>query len=432
MAKDKLTELIYFDDFKEKASEIIESLKEPCILISFNISNFKYINSVYGYEKGDELLVTLAEKFIKQNEYCLIGSRVHSDRFIMLIKISDDVPMDDIANHYDAIHKRYVESLEDEFPMAVLRINSGACLIPAGCRENISELVDRAELARKSIRNDYGVTIRFYTDELEAKAKMERSIIPQFERALRNDRIHVYLQPKVEVDTQRVVGAEALARLENEDGEFISPMVFVPVLEEYGMISQLDRYVTQKVYQVLTDWKKRNMELIPISVNLSRVDFKREAEFVRILEETEHCMEIQKYIEFEVTETVLFEDFDFITNRIKVLQEKGFKVSMDDFGTGFSSLNSLGIMPVDVVKLDRGFVQHSISTKKGLEILTGLIGIFDKIGLGVICEGIETKEEEQIIRSCKCKFVQGFLHGKPTPIMEFEKKYMKQKEKGIL
>lgn len=426
MQHDKLTGLLYYDDFKEAAPGIIQKLTAPCMLISMNISNFKYINSVYGYEKGDRLLESIANYFFHGNRYCLLASRIHSDRFIALILISEDVPMESMESmeaHYDRMHQKFVQEIEQDYPMAVLRINSGAYLIE-NPKDNISEILDKAEIARKNIRDDYFSTICFFTEELEKRAKIEQQVIPIFEHALKEDSILMYLQPKIDIDTQQIVGAEALARLVDAEGKLLSPAFFIPALEKSGLVMELDMYMTKKVFQLLNSWKARGLKLIPVSLNLSRIDFKRGEELVEQMENLESLQVPREYVEFEVTETAFFKDISMITNRVRQLREKGYRISMDDFGTGFSSLNTLGMLPLDCIKFDRGFVQNSINSRKGLEIMAGLVDIFDRINLDVICEGVETSNEEQIVRACGCKQVQGYLHDKPLPVADFESKYL--------
>ena len=425
MKRDKLTGLLYYDDFKEQAPAIIQKVTAPCMLISMNLSNFKYVNSVYGYEKGDNLLASIADYFFHDNPNCLLASRIHSDRFVALVQFDENVQIKQMTEYYDILYKKFIHAIEQEYPMAVMRINSGAYIIEDH-QENISEMLDKAEIARRSIDNDYSVTVCFFTEALEAKAKMEQRIIPLFEKALKDDSILIYLQPKIDIDTQRIVGAEALARLTDEEGKIIPPNMFIPVLEKYGLVIQLDMYVTKKVFRLLNSWKAKGMKLIPISLNLSRVDFKQSEEWIESMEKIEPLQVPKEYVEFEVTETVFFEDISMITNRVRQLREKGFRISMDDFGTGFSSLNTLGMLPLDCIKFDRGFVQNSINSRKGLEIMAGLVDIFDKIDLDVICECVETSNEEQIVRACGCRQVQGYLHDKPMPIMDFENKYLEK------
>lgn len=423
MKRDKLTGLLYYDDFKETAQEMLREVEVRCMLISMNLSNFKYINSAYGYEKGDKLLAMMAEFYFHNNSHCLLASRIHSDRFVALVELSNEPSEDYMIEYFNTISKEFVRQVENDYPMAVLRINSGAYVVRDN-NENISEMLDKAEVARKSIEGDYTVTVCIYTDELEAKAKIEQRIIPLFEKALKEETILVYLQPKIDIDSQMIVGAEALARLTDEEGKIIPPNLFIPVLEKYGLILQLDMYVTREVFKLLNSWHERGQTLIPISLNLSRIDFKQSDEWIEKMEQAEPLKVPKEYVEFEVTETVFFEDISMISGRVRQLRGKGFRISMDDFGTGFSSLNTLGMLPLDCIKFDRGFVQNSINSRKGLEIMAGLVDIFDKIDLEVICEGVETASEEQIVRACGCKQVQGYLHDKPMPIKDFEAKYI--------
>ncbi len=424
MKRDKLTKLLYYDDFKELAQEKLKEMEQPCMLVSMNISNFKYINNVYGYESGDKLLSDMANYYFHNNEYCLMASRIHSDRFVALVKLAEDAIRGDMVANFTEIGRKFVCSVENDYPMAVLRINSGVYVI-RDSNESVSEMLDKAEIARRSNERDYSKIVCIFTEALEEKSKLEQRVIPLFEKALSEDDILVYLQPKIDIDSQRIVGAEALARLKDEEGNIIPPNIFIPVLERYGLIMELDMYVTRKVFKLLNYWHTNDMTLIPISLNLSRADFKQSTEWIRNVEKSEPLMVPKDYVEFEVTETVFFEDVKMIASRVAQLRAMGFRISMDDFGTGFSSLNALGTLPLDCIKLDRGFVRNSISNRKGLEIMAGLVNIFDKIDLDVICEGVETTCEEQLIRSCGCKQVQGYLHDRPLPISEFEAKYVK-------
>lgn len=422
MKTDKLTNLLFYDDFKEEAVKILEKEERDYVLISMNISNFKYINDVYGYEMGDKLLQHLAEFFHFRNINSRLASRMHADRFLVLTAGNGDsnvVLLDRFLNK----HKQFAEEMERLYPMCKVHINAGACRAEKGFR-SISELVDKAEMARKSISDSYVETIAFYDEELADQKGMERRIIPVFEKAMEENRILIYLQPKFTIDTQELVGAEALVRLVDNNGQILSPNLFIPVLERAGMISDLDGYVTEQVYRLVNSWLERQLEPIPVSINLSRLDLTNEEKWQGIQEKISDYRIPKKYIEYEVTETVFLDDLNYITGKIGNIQKDGYKVSMDDFGAGYSSLNTVGILPIDIVKFDRGFVQNSINTRKGIEIISGMIDIFKRIGLEVICEGVETREEEQMVAACGCNLVQGYLHDRPIPIDEFERKYM--------
>lgn len=425
MANDKLTNLLFFDDFKEEVSRIIADKKQRYMLLSGNISNFKYINNMYGYEQGDKLLKAIADFFITDFEECVLGCRMHSDRFLALVKIDDDDCEEEVGQDLQCLIEKFSEMIKPEFPLANIHLNCGAYIIRPE-DENVSEIVDKSEMARKSAKDNYLTFLVFYDEKIEEKAKMEREMIPMFERALKENRILVYLQPKVAIESGIVVGAEALVRMVDDNGKIVPPMSFIPILERTGMIIQLDFCVLEQVCALIRKWIDNGIKPVRVSVNLSRYDFQEDGPWEEMLQKIKDYDIPREYLEFEVTETIFYDDVEFIINKLRQLRAKGHKVSMDDFGSGYSSLNTVGLMPIDIIKFDRGFVQNSISNQKGLDIMTGLVDIFSKINMEVICEGVETAEEEQTVHKCGCDYVQGYYHDRPLPIADFEGKYMKK------
>lgn len=424
MANDKLTNLLFYDDFKEEVGKVIADRDNRYMLLSGNVSNFKYINNMYGYEQGDMLLKAIADFFISDFDDCLLGCRMHSDRFLALVKIDNDSE-EEVGNDLHQLITNFTEIIKPDFPLANIHLNCGAYIIRKG-DENVSEIVDKAEMARKSAKDNYLTSLVFYNEKIEEKAKMEREIIPMFERALRDNRILVYLQPKVAIESGVIIGAEALVRMLDDDGKIVPPMSFIPILERTGMIIQLDFCVLDQVCGLIRKWLDNGIKPIRISVNLSRFDFQEDGSWEQMLNKIKDYNIPREYLEFEVTETIFYDDVEFIINKLRQLRAKGHKVSMDDFGSGYSSLNTVGLMPIDIIKFDRGFVQNSISNQKGLDIMSGLVDIFNKINLEVICEGVETAEEEETVHKCGCDYVQGYYHDRPLPIAEFEGKYMKK------
>lgn len=424
MANDKLTNLLFYDDFKEEVGKVIVDKNQRYMLLSGNVSNFKYINNMYGYEQGDHLLKMIADFFLIDFEDCIVGCRMHSDRFLALVKIDEDSE-EQIGEQLLQLFDKFSELVVKDFPLVNLHLNCGAYIIKQD-DTNVSEIVDKAEVARKSAKDNYLAGLIFYNDKIEEKAKMEREIIPMFERALKDNRILVYLQPKVAIESGQIVGAEALVRMLDDDGKIVPPMSFIPILERTGMIIQLDFCVLDQVCALIRRWLDEGIQPIRVSVNLSRYDFQEDGSWEQMLQKIKKFDIPREYLEFEVTETIFYNDVEFIINKLRQLRAKGHKVSMDDFGSGYSSLNTVGLMPIDIIKFDRGFVQNSINTQKGLEIMSGLVDIFNKINLEVICEGVETEEEEKTIQKCGCDYVQGYFHDRPLPITEFESKYMRK------
>lgn len=424
MANDKLTDLLFFDDFKEEVRKVIEDQSKKYMLMSGNISNFKYINNMYGYEKGDRLLKAVADFFMSSNDMCILGCRMHSDRFLALVEVGD-ADEEKISADMQAMLEEFSALITPEFPLVNIHLNCGGYIIQKE-DTNVSEIVDKAEVARKSARDNYLIALVFYNEQIEEKAKMEREIIPMFERALKENRILVYLQPKVAIESGQLIGAEALVRMLDDEGKIVPPMSFIPILERTGMIIKLDFCVLDQVCALIQKWLQEGIEPIRISVNLSRFDFQEDGSWEQMLDKIAKFDIPREYLEFEVTETIFYDDVEFIINKLRQLRAKGHKVSMDDFGSGYSSLNTVGLMPIDIIKFDRGFVQNSINNQKGLEIMSGLVDIFNKINLEVICEGVETEEEEKTIQQCGCDYVQGYYHDRPLPINVFEEKYMKK------
>lgn len=283
---------------------------------------------------------------------------------------------------------------------------------------------DNARYARRSIRHSYSNTVAFYSEDLRRRSIKKASIIPNFEHAIDTDGIQVYLQPKCSVKNDRIIGAEALSRFCDEDGEILSPAIYVPILEQAGIVSRLDYQVLVKSVELLSKWRDDGHELFPISVNLSRVDLLED----RFIESLDHLVEDagldKQYIEFELTETVLVKDLEMIIAKMNHLREKGYRIALDDFGSGYNSLYVLGQVPANVIKFDRGFVLHSIQNQMGMTILSNLVNTFKEIEFEVLCEGVETEEEKQKIVSCGCDVIQGYLYDKPLCIDDFEKKYI--------
>ena len=249
-------------------------------------------------------------------------------------------------------------------------------------------------------------------------------ILPIFEESFKNEAIRVYLQPKISAETKKLVGAEALSRLVGKDGRIIPPNMFIAALEKTGKIVDLDFYVLRYISRLIHKWIDDGVEPVPISFNLSRLHFFSDSIVEDILRIVNQYKVPPRYIEIEVTESVFFEEADVIIEKVEKLRNLGFKVSVDDFGAGYSSLNLIGILPVDIIKLDKGFVKDSLKTKRGNDIIKGLIGILNEIKLDIVCEGVETTEEERIIKDYGCTDIQGFLYDRPIPVCEFEQKYI--------
>lgn len=423
MERDKLTGLLMFNDFLEAATgRLVESDdNDTMVIISTDVTKFKYINRLYGYEAGDRLIRQLAEIYVSQDEYVL-ACRPYSDHIVSLYNIGT-MPWDVFEQELKAIQEHFVAEHKNEFPKASLHLNTGVHIIESK-NENIASAIDKANVARRSVKGNYSVPWAVYDRKIQESNEGDAKIIPIFEKALEDKSILIYFQPKMSVSENSVVGAEALTRLQDDDGNIIPPALFISVLENSGKILELDWYVMRFVFAKIREWMSQGKTPVKVSINLSKLHFYYDNLVTDIITEFNSYNIPPDYIEFEVTESVFFEEAQLIISKIEKLRERGFRVSVDDFGAGYSSLNLIGILPVDIIKLDKGFIKNGLCNQKGQNIIKGLISILNEIDMEIVCEGIETKEEERIVYEFGCDSMQGFLYDKPIPVEEFEQKYI--------
>ncbi len=423
MERDKLTGLLLFNDFLTEATNKLAECDEndTILVISTDITKFKYINRLYGYEAGDRLIQQLAEICVMQEGY-VVACRPYSDHIVSLFNIGN-LTWNEFEERLKNIHDDFVSKHKMEFPKASLHLNTGVHVIESKY-ENIASAIDKANVARRSVKGNYNVPCARYNQKIEETKEGDAKIIPIFDKALEEKSILVYFQPKVSVSENAVVGAEALTRLKDEDGSIIPPDLFINVLENSGKILELDWYVMRYVFAKVREWLDEGKTPKRVSINLSKLHFYYDNLVTDIIKEFDSYDISPEYIEFEVTESVFFEEAQLIISKIEKLRERGFRVSVDDFGAGYSSLNLIGILPVDIIKLDKGFIKNSLGNNKGKNIIKGLISILNEIDMEIVCEGIETREEEKIVYEFGCDSMQGFLYDKPIPVEDFERKYV--------
>ena len=238
------------------------------------------------------------------------------------------------------------------------------------------------------------------------------------EKALLEREFVVYYQPKINMETEKIIGAEALVRWISKDKGFMNPGEFIPVFEKEGFIIELDFFVLEEAVKIIRDWLDNNKNPITISVNQSRVHLSNPYYIERLKNLINKYQIPTKFIELELTES-LFMDIDVALETVKKIKELGFSVSVDDFGSGFSSLNMLKSMPIDVVKIDREFLNESENSQKAQKIISKIVEMAKELDMEVICEGVEKIEQAEFLKSIGCYYAQGFLYAKPMPETEF-------------
>lgn len=408
------------EEFKALGTTVVSNMKQP-VLASINLRNLKYFNEIYGFEKGDLLISLMKHIFCIENDCCVLGAQSYVDHLLLLCEAGDRT-RDDEAIHFQKMADIFLERVNKEHSKAKVHVECGLYMLKP--TDDFIYAQDNARYARRSLHGSYRNIVAWYSEDMRMESVKEASIIPSFENAMAKDEIQIYLQPKCSTINGKIIGAEALSRFCGQDGEEFSPAFYVPVLEQAGIVSKLDFQVFKKTVELLARWRDEGKEMFPISVNLSGLDFEEES-FLDTLDAVVEEYQLDKqYIEFELTETVLVKDLDKLITTLKSLREKGYRIALDDFGSGYNSLYVLGQIPADVIKFDRGFVLHSIQDEVGMTILKNLVTTFQSIDRDVLFEGVETEQEKERIEACGCHIVQGYLYDKPLGIQDFEQKYV--------
>lgn len=414
---DRLTGLYNKEFFYQKVREqlLAEPDREYCIICS-NIENFKLYNDTFGVLAGDELLKEIAgffKELVGDESFC---GRFSADRFMCLAKTD--------KNRFD-FAKHRLSGLS----------GSKTAIVRWGIYDitdlsiTVEQMCDRALLAADSIKGRYNKYFAVYDDELRNKLLREKAITDTMEYALADGQFIVYLQPKYSLKDNCMVGAEALVRWIHPKWGFMSPGEFIPLFEQNGFISNLDKYIWESVCKQLHTWQEQGHVLPVISVNVSRADVYLSDLVGTLLEMTRKYEIDPKYLHLEITESAYAKNPMQIINTVESLRRLGFVIEIDDFGSGYSSLNMLGHMNVDILKLDMKFIQNEVAKPEERSILNDVINMAHRIHLSVVAEGIETREQMNHLQSMGCDYAQGYFFAKPMPVDEFEKLWMGQSSK---
>ena len=277
-------------------------------------------------------------------------------------------------------------------------------------------------IGAKDSRADYiGTKVIMYSSKIREQQRKESMIEESMEKALANNEFKVYLQPKYSPVTEELMGAEALVRWISDEKGFISPGEFIPIFEKNGFITRLDDYMIDAVASLQAEWKKEGRKFVPVSVNVSRLHFADENLADHIKDIVDKYDVEHNYIEIELTESAFFDDKEVLLNTISKLHKYGFTVSMDDFGSGYSSLNSLKNLPLDVIKLDGEFFNELEDKERGETVVKNTIVLAKDLNMKIVAEGIETKEQVEFLEKQGCDLIQGFYYARPMPVDQFGK-----------
>lgn len=396
---------------KQAIEMIQENPDMKFAVVQFDVAKFKMIFSEYGEQKATELLnFFIATLKVICNKY-QIFTRLSADVFMVITPYEDEQSLYDFVELLDS-HLLGYEGMH-------YRIVYGICYI-GDLTGGLRQYGDAAAMARQNIKSNALQKVTFYKNDLKKNISTSKFIEDNMNRALANGEFVMYLQPKFTIADGEIVGAEALVRWIMEGHGIVPPNEFVPVFEKNGFVVKMDWYIWEQACKLIRKWMDSGVTPLPISVNVSRRHL-NSTKFIEVLDDLVSKYDIPKsLLEIEITETI---DEAGIVESMKILKEHGFTLLMDDFGSGYSSLNTLKNTQFDVIKMDRFFLNDFISSDRGQKIVEHTIKMTKAIGLELVAEGVETKEQAEFLQTCGCHTAQGFYYAKPMPVEEFEQNY---------
>ncbi|MCD7746498.1 MAG: EAL domain-containing protein [Lachnospiraceae bacterium] len=418
---ERLTGLYSKEYFYQCANEIL--LQDPegeYDIVCSNFDNFKLINEAYGRQTGDQILRATADMLKKAMMGSGICSHFSADWFVCMIR------------HYDSYSDEMFEQITDAVnqltPAKNIVIKWG--IYVTGSRDiSVEQMCDWALETARSIKGQYGKYFAYYNDELRNRLMREQEITACMETALAEGQFHVWLQPKYRMDGTPLHDAEALVRWFHPEWGIQQPGVFIPLFERNGFITKLDLYIWEEVCRMLRDWDNQETEPLNISVNVSRADIYK-VDLCDILVRLTNKYGISRSrLHLEITESMFTEHPEQIVKTIRKLRKKGFVIELDDFGSGYSSLNMLNQVPMDILKLDMQFVRSEMSRPEKQGILRYVIGMAHGQNLEVVAEGVETGRQMERLKDMGCDYVQGYYTAKPMPPEDFEKLLYRRSDK---
>lgn len=421
--KDALTGLDSYEVFLGKLQKEIDTIGDDRIgIIYTDIKHFKYINDTYGYKVGDSLLKEFVDELMQDGEHILCASRVYSDNFVAANRIVNGTLSNEaFRDMIYQINRDWEAKFREKYLNSRLQFCTGISIVDQDSRSKDAETaVSNANLARKVAKEMENDCCVLFDQSMMEGIRREVEITSGIPRALEKKEFQVYFQPKMDTDTLDLIGAEALVRWKKPDGRFIYPDEFIPLIERSGQIVDVDYYVYREVFRFLAERIKEGKKVVPISLNVSRMHLNR-TDFLTYVESLLKEFQIPcSLIEFELTESIYLENTEAALELIKGLHNMGIKVSMDDFGSGYSSLNLLSKLPIDIIKLDKVFLKEGEMQESDRIIISCVVDMAKKLHITSLCEGVETQEQSDYLKKVGCQMQQGFFFSRPVPQEDFE------------
>ncbi len=412
----------------EKAAKKFEP--ENLAVIVFDIDKFKFINERLGYEEGNRVLTRLHNTIsdnIKKGE---VFARIVNDSFAITMLNASDLELttrlNDIFSEFSRRNAAHI-SLPISFSAGICRLSD--CKQKGLADANVA--IDRCSIAKKTVKDRRGNSIAFYDNKIREKELREKDYENEMPKALSNHEFACFLQPKYGTKSRHIEGAEALIRWQSKEHGFVYPSDFIPISEKNGFVIELDFFILEEVCRLMRKWLDSGLTPVVISVNQSRLHLDEPDYIGKLREIVDKYNVPYGYIELELTESVFTDNAELMIKTMQKLHDIGFKLSIDDFGSGYSSLNMLKDMPADVVKIDREFFNTTANSQKGRAVISSVVDLANSLNMKVISEGVESEEQVEFLADIGCHMIQGYFFAKPMTVKDFETLWEKDRNGSV-
>jgi diguanylate cyclase (GGDEF)-like protein len=413
---DTMTNIYNRDRFYRETEKLIKANPDTVYyMVCSNVKDFKLVNELFGIGKGNELLIAFANTLREYVKPGAVYGRLESDHFALCIpkaRFNENEFIERIRKIGETID---CDAYHTHIYLGIYEVKD--ITMPA------ASMCDHAKMAIDTVKGNYQYCAVYYTDDMMSGALYEKNLVSEFDSALEKKQFKMFLQPQTDADGN-MLGAEALVRWQHPERGMVPPGSFISVFEKTGLIYKLDQYIWRCACEKLKDWKDRGLLQYYISVNISPKDFYYLDIYSTFVDLVNEYHILPANLKLEITETAIMSDFNKQFILLKRLREYGFQIEIDDFGSGYSSLNMLKDMPVDVLKIDMGFLRQTEHIKRSRIILEAIVSLSKRLEMPVVVEGVETKEQLSFLKELECEAYQGYYFSKPIPVEEFENKYM--------
>lgn len=381
-------------------------------LMVFEISNLNKINVMYGLGENDKVKKFVADTLMEKLGESYIYACIHDEIYAIISSCDEDDEPAGLAEILSDYLKNYSNNISIELQFGIYKITDKSM--------NIDQMINLAELSKRTIKKDDGVNYAFYTNELDNRLKEDKQMGAEMDYALEHRQFVTFLQPMINLRNHQIISAEALVRWDHPKKGILSPYAFMPLFETNNFIIKLDHYVWEDACKTIRHWIDNNMNPIPISINISPIHFSHPGFVDKLLSLVDKFRISSQYIQLEFPERAFSDTNDEVKHALKRLSEAGFPICIDNFGSYHSPINLLRDLPVSLIKLDRRFLNDSIPTETGLTLVRYVIAMVKELDKDIIAEGVETNDQANNLLEIGCDHAQGFFFSKPIPLREFD------------